>query len=86
MLLLAEVSSQYREKKVFGKEVSTIILFSIGFDKVAELLIQKGANFDIVGEYGYTALIWAAQNGEIYFSQILLCGLLTELLHMKHVL
>lgn len=28
----------------------------IGFDKVAELLIQKGADVNIVGDYGNTPL------------------------------
>lgn len=40
------------------------ILF-LGYDKVAELLIQKGADVNIVGDYGSTALIWAAENGKL---------------------
>lgn len=38
-------------------------LYSLGFDEVAELLIQKGADVHVVGEYGQTALIYAAGKG-----------------------
>lgn len=36
----------------------------LGFDQIAELLIQKGANINVVGSEGNTALIWAAKNGK----------------------
>lgn len=32
--------------------------------KVAELLIQKGADVNIIGEFDRTALIWAAKKGK----------------------
>lgn len=35
-----------------------------GFDTAAKLLIQNGADVNVVGEHGNTALIWAAANGK----------------------
>ena len=35
-----------------------------GFDKVAKLLIQKGADINLVGNYGKTALGYAVQIGK----------------------
>lgn len=34
-----------------------------GFDKVAKLLVQKGADVNIVGDYGRTAIHWASEKG-----------------------
>lgn len=39
------------------------IFFGLGFDKVAELLIEKGADVNVVGQGGHTALNWAAYGG-----------------------
>lgn len=38
-------------------------LFSVGFEKVAEILIQNGADVNIVAKYNETALTYAAENG-----------------------
>lgn len=35
-----------------------------GFEKVAELLIQKGTNVNIVGVYGKTATVHATEKGK----------------------
>lgn len=36
----------------------------LGFYKVAELLIRKGADINAVNNRGYTTLIWAAERGK----------------------
>lgn len=36
----------------------------LGYDKIAKLLIQSGANINVVGNQGYTPLIAAAQKGK----------------------
>lgn len=59
----------YCEKVAMQWTVPT--LFS-EFDNVAEFLIQKGADVNVVGENGYTALMWAAQKGEEIFHTKLL--------------
>lgn len=38
--------------------------FGEGFDKAAELLIEKGADVNIVGKNKQTALTWAAYSGK----------------------
>lgn len=38
-----------------------------GFDRIAELLIQNGANVTVVGQLGRTALYMAAEKGKICF-------------------
>lgn len=44
----------------------------LGFDKIAELLIQKGADVNVLGQFGRTALSWAATKGKIWiFMEIL---------------
>lgn len=35
----------------------------LGFDEIAELLIEKGADTNVVGNSGSTALTWAAEKG-----------------------
>lgn len=40
-----------------------IITFCIGYDKGAHFLIKKGADVNIVGKYGNTALMLAASKG-----------------------
>lgn len=40
------------------------IFFGEGFDKAAELLIEKGADVNIVGKNKQTALTWAAYSGK----------------------
>lgn len=54
----------YSGKVVIQWTVPTLFL---EFDNVAEFLIQKGADVNVVGENGYTALMWAAQKGEEIF-------------------
>lgn len=46
--------------KALNKITSPILL---EHDKIAELLIQSGADVDVVGAYGGTALTWAATKG-----------------------
>lgn len=36
----------------------------LGFDKIAELLIQRGALVNVEGHNQMTALMWAAKKGE----------------------
>lgn len=45
---------------IFEKNLHILFL---GFDKIAELLIQSGADVHIVGQNGNTALIWAIYKG-----------------------
>lgn len=40
------------------------LFIPLGFDRVADLLIRNGADGNVVGQFGKTALIWAAQKGE----------------------
>lgn len=47
------------------KKSALCTFFSLGYDKVAELLIQNGADVNIVGQHGSTALTWAAIKGNI---------------------
>lgn len=42
-------------------------LFWLGYDKAATILIQKGADVNVVGKYGKTALIEAANKGKQMF-------------------
>lgn len=45
------------------------IMFSgLGFDKVAELLIRKGANVNVAGSDNDTALIWCVSKGNFLFT------------------
>lgn len=44
----------------------------LGFDKVAELLIQNGADVSIVGQDGTTALTLASRKGKTHTSTLLL--------------
>ena len=47
------------------KKVSKIVLSScLGFDKVAELIIQNGADVTVVGNGTNTPLIWATQKSK----------------------
>lgn len=39
-------------------------MFLLGFDKIAELLIQNGAKVNVVGQSGGTALMKAAAKGK----------------------
>lgn len=39
--------------------------FFLGHDKIAELLIQNGANVTVVAQHGSAALIWAAIKGMV---------------------
>lgn len=41
--------------------------FRIGFDKIAEYLIQNGADVNTVGQDGNSILIWAVYNGKKFF-------------------
>lgn len=61
--LLRKVFTKYKIslKKESLKKINFPIL---GHDKVAELLIQKGANVNLVGRSGNTALMYAAQKGK----------------------
>lgn len=40
------------------------VVLLLGFDKVAELLIQNGADVNIVGNYNETALMKASEQGK----------------------
>lgn len=42
----------------------TFSIFQKGHNKIAELLIQNGANVNIVGKSNNTALTWAAYKGK----------------------
>lgn len=39
-------------------------IFFLGFDKIAEQLIQKGADVHVLGQFGRTALSLAAKMGK----------------------
>lgn len=41
--------------------------FFLGFDKIAEYLIQNGADVNAIGQDGNSVLIWAAYNGKKFF-------------------
>lgn len=41
-----------------------ILAIQACFEKTAELIVQNGANVNIVGDQGNTALILAAENGK----------------------
>lgn len=45
---------------------------SLGFDKPAKLLIQKGANVNIMGQQDHTPLIIAAAQGEKLYGRFVL--------------
>lgn len=59
----------HRKNIVNSIKITTVTFFS-GFEKVAEVLIRKGADFNIVGENGDTALIHAASKGERAFYEL----------------
>lgn len=48
-------------KRSIGKEVA--FSFFLGFDKIAELLIENGADVNIVGNNDLTPLMYAADKG-----------------------
>lgn len=58
--------------------------FFIGYDKVAELLIQKGADVNFAGLYG-TSLIWAARNGKKYsFTYSISDGIIVQIKYLSY--
>lgn len=67
--------------KNFQKSVS----ICIGLDNIAELLIQKGADVNVVGQYGVTALLFATQNGKYKKCNIYLvpCQIRTNRAHFS---
>lgn len=55
-----------------GSIVSALIMATnFGFNRAAEVLIQKGADINVVGEYGYTALMNAADRGYVNIFKLL---------------
>lgn len=66
-------------KIVYAKEIlrifNSIVFFRQGFQNAAELLIRKGANVNVVGENGNTALLKAAEKGKMVFTLELSYGI-----------
>lgn len=51
-------------KKSHAKEtIKKFTSFYLGFEKTVELLIQKGADLNVVGQHGYTPLMHSANQG-----------------------
>lgn len=62
MKVFTKISKTFNKKEIWKK---TTYLFTIGNDKVAELLIERGADVGAVDEKSSTALILAALDGNI---------------------
>lgn len=61
---LAKVDHMKMIEMLYEQALKTTVWFHLEFENAAELLIQRGAAVDAVGEFGDTALIWATNNGE----------------------
>lgn len=55
--------------KINRNENSVISI--LGHDKIAELLIQNGANVNAMTIYGRTPLHWSAINGNLFYSIVI---------------
>lgn len=71
-LILAISKGNLIEKfqNIVQKKLKKAILFCIEFDKAAELLIKNGADVNVAGQHGQTALICAAEKGKKNYSKL----------------
>lgn len=52
-------------------EMRNSVISILGHDKIAELLIQNGANVNAMTIYGRTPLHWSAINGNLFYSIVI---------------
>lgn len=63
-IAFGQVFNEKLWKQCVRDAMNGFVLSFLGYDKVANLLIEKGADVNIVGKDGITALILAAKKGK----------------------